>query len=300
MEIDKALEDLLRKEKIFYQMFDVIRLVEPECHYICEALPGGRCRRTDKNCFAIWSKTQSCSNCISKRAYEETRQLGKFEYVKDHYYFVIARPVILQTRRYVLEFVMDVSHQFAANVPEEDNFVMNLIHELENISSLDPFSGLYNKSYLHQELSLALTQRHDDPAHHNDPLYLALWDIDHFKHINDTYGHDAGDQVLLSVAHAMEKGIRKQDGFAARFGGDEFAILFHEKDRQRCEAILTAIKTAIDSQIHTLRICNETSCVHVSISYGLADVHTAADPSSAIHLADLLLYEQKYQVHQND
>lgn len=300
MELDKALEDLLRKEQVFYQMFDVIRLIDPDCHYVCEAKPGGGFRLTEESCFSIWNKTQACSNCVSRMAYAENRQRVKFEYVNDRYYFLIARPVHLQDQHYVLELIMDVSRQFTVSVPGEDNFVMNLIHELETISSLDSFSGLYNKNYLHKELAAALAQCHEYPSQHDEPLYLALWDIDHFKQVNDTYGHDAGDQVLLSVAQALKKGVRKQDGLTARFGGDEFAILFHEKDRQRCEAVLTDVKRAIDSQTHTLRICNETSCVHVSISCGLADVHTAADASSAIHLADLHLYEQKKSAHQND
>ena len=300
MELDKALDDLLRKEQVFHQMFDVIRLVEPDCHYVCEVQCAGGCHMTDETCFSIWGKKQTCSNCVSKRAYEENRQLVKFEYVNDHYYLVIARPVTIGTRRYVLEFVMDVSNQFTSNTPDEDNFVMNLIHELETVSSRDPFSGLYNKKRLKKELQDALEQCHEDPARQDEPLYLALWDIDHFKLVNDTYGHDAGDQVLLSVAHALKKGIRKKTGLAARFGGDEFAVLFREKDRPKCEAILSKVKAAIDAHEHNLKICNETSCVHVSISYGLADVHTATDPSAAIHLADMRLYEQKHKIHNKE
>lgn len=300
MKLDKALADLLKKEHVFHQMFDVIRLVEPDCHYVCEVQGEGGCHMTNESCFSIWGKKQTCSNCVSKRAYEENRQLVKFEYVNDHYYLVIARPVKLETRRYVLEFVMDVSKQFTPNIPDEDNFVMNLIHELENVSSRDPFSGLYNKKRLQKELQEALDQCHKSPDHPDEPLYLAIWDIDHFKLVNDTYGHDAGDQVLLSVAHALKKGVPKQAGITARFGGDEFAILFHEKDRQKCEDILAHVKTVIDDQKYNLQICNETSCIHVSISYGLADIHTAADPSAAIHLADMRLYEQKHKIHNKE
>lgn len=300
MELDKALADLLKKEHVFHQMFDVIRLVEPDCHYVCEVQGENGCHMTDETCFSIWGKKQPCSNCVSKQAYEENRQLVKFEYVHDHYYLVIARPANLNTRRYVLEFVMDVSNQFTSNTPDEDNFVMNLIHELENVSSQDPFSGLFNKKRLKKELQEALEQIHATPDRQDEPLYLAIWDIDHFKLVNDTYGHDAGDQVLLSVAQALKKGVRKKVGLTARFGGDEFAILFHEKDRQKCENILRKVKAAIDAQEHNLRICNETSCIHVSISYGLADVHAAADPSAAIHLADIRLYEQKHKIHNKE
>ena len=168
--------------------------------------------------------------------------------------------------------------------------------KLSHLATTDPLTGLANRRFVLETMQTLAAQSERNQT----PLGVILLDVDHFKQVNDTYGHDAGDQVLLSVAQALKKGVRKQDGLTARFGGDEFAILFREKDRQRCETVLADVKAAIDSQTHTLRICNETSCVHVSISCGLADVHTAADASSAIHLADLHLYEQKKSAHQND
>ncbi len=111
MELDKAMTDFLQQQGIFYKMFDVIRLVEQDGHYICKYLSDGSCTVTHENCYSFWGRDHRCSNCVSRQAYNENRQHVKFEYAHGKYYFV-----------------------------------MNLIHELERVSSRDPFTGLYNKN----------------------------------------------------------------------------------------------------------------------------------------------------------
>jgi len=300
MELDEALADFLEQEGIFQKMFDVIRLVEQDGHYVCKCNSDGSCSITDETCYSVWGKKHRCANCVSQQAYNENRQHVKFEYANDRYYFVIARPVWLQGKKYALEFVMDVTTQFTQNKAGEENFVMNLIHELERVSSRDPFTGLFNKKHLLKALTASLQESQQTTAAEDAPLYLAIWDIDSFKQINDTYGHDAGDRILLCVANALQHGIRKEEGITARFGGDEFAILFHNRDLASCERLLTAIKAEIDSHIHSSMVCNEKVCFRVSVSYGLADIHGAATPEAAIHAADQYLYTQKRKVHKND
>ncbi|SDG69335.1 diguanylate cyclase (GGDEF) domain-containing protein [Selenomonas sp. WCT3] len=296
MSLDKELANYLMKEGIFQQMFDVIRLVEQDGHYVCKYQHDGSCTVTDETCFSVWGKTHRCSNCVSRQAYDEERQHVKFEYAKNRYYFVIARPIWLQGKKYALELVMDVTNQFTQNNPNEGNFVMNLIHELERVSSRDPFTGLFNKNYLQKELTQALEQRHAQ-SQPDSPLYLAIWDIDNFKQVNDTYGHDMGDKILLSVAQALQRGLSPKDGITARFGGDEFMILFHHTDRDRCEHLLQAIKDDIDHQTHSSLLCNESTCFRVSISYGLADVHSYDTAAAALHAADQQLYDRKRKIH---
>ena len=173
---------------------------------------------------------------------------------------------------------------------------MNLIHELERVSSRAPFTGLFNKNYLQKELTQALEQRHAQ-SQPDSPLYLAIWDIDNFKQVNDTYGHDMGDKILLSVVQALQRGLAPKDGITARFGGDEFMILFHHTNRSYCENLLRAIKDDIDHQTHSSLLCNESTCFRVSISYGLADVHSYNTAAAALHAADQQLYDRKRKIH---
>ncbi|MDY6268766.1 MAG: GGDEF domain-containing protein [Selenomonadaceae bacterium] len=113
-----------------------------------------------------------------------------------------------------------------------------------------------------------------------ESLYLALWDLDRFKRINDTYGHDAGDEVLLGISDALRKGLTKDDCFAARFGGDEFAILFRLQDRDACRAKLAAIQQDIATRAFH---AHDGEIFHVTASFGLSDVSKEPDSTCAIH-----------------
>lgn len=98
--------------------------------------------------------------------------------------------------------------------------IQNKILNLARLSQLDPLTGLANRRSLEQSLELE-TER---TRRHGQPLSLALLDIDDFKKLNDTYGHNFGDQVLIELGRLLRESIRKTD-MAARLGGEEFVIL---------------------------------------------------------------------------
>ncbi|MCR5757454.1 MAG: GGDEF domain-containing protein [Selenomonas sp.] len=297
MELDKAMRDYLQKQGIFYKMFDVIRLVEQNGNYVCSYHTDGSCTVTHESCYSFWGRKHPCSNCVSRQAYNENRQHVKFEYARGRYYFVVARPVMLEGHRYALECVMDVTEQFTQYNPGEENFVMNLVHELERVSARDSFTGLYNKKYLLDNLNKLLQKRQNamPPA----PLYLALWDIDCFKQVNDTYGHDMGDKVLLNVAQILQKNTKKDAGWAARFGGDEFAVVFYDQEKKRCDALLQHIQQEIANTTYTCTADDKQVSFQVTASFGLSDVVRAPNAETAISMVDKPLYSCKYIHHRN-
>jgi len=297
VELDKAMKDYLQKQGIFYKMFDVIRLVEQNGNYVCNYHPDGSCTVTHESCYSFWGRKHPCCNCVSRQAYDENRQHVKFEYARGRYYFVIARPVMLEGKRYALECVMDVTEQFTQYDTGEENFVMNLVHELERVSSRDPFTGLYNKKYLLDHLN-GLLQKQPAGDKEIKPLYLALLDLDSFKQVNDQYGHDIGDEMLLSVAQILHKNIKKDIGWTARFGGDEFVIVFSCSDQEKCAAMLRKIQKEIAGQTYSFSSGKEQKVCHLTISYGLVDVRGICDAEGAIRMADKPLYQQKHIVHQ--
>ncbi len=116
--------------------------------------------------------------------------------------------------------------------------------ELQKISRTDPLTGLWNRRYFFEvaehEMQRALRYKRS--------LAIAMTDIDHFKAINDTYGHPAGDEVLRVFSQTLEKNIRTSDTLA-RFGGEEFIFLFPEINEEEAQRILEKIRYKIE-QLH--------------------------------------------------
>ena len=126
----------------------------------------------------------------------------------------------------------------------------------------------------------------------NDPFALALLDIDHFKQVNDTFGHDAGDKVLRIVAEVVRKRLRKSDTFV-RYGGEEFLVLLPGAEKEAAIVILEAIRKGIETT--SLSLADEGEPTHITASVGLVSFPEDAvvDFSSMQKLADERLYHAK-------
>ena len=125
---------------------------------------------------------------------------------------------------------------------------------------------------------------------HRHPFSLVLLDIDHFKTVNDTYGHNVGDQVLKTVAEAIRNSVRQND-VAARYGGEEFAVLLPESDEATAWEIAERIRKSVAGQITQY----EGTRISVTISAGIAefDVERDITISDFVKRADTALYRSK-------
>lgn len=125
-------------------------------------------------------------------------------------------------------------------------------------------------------------------ARHSEKISLVIIDIDHFKHINDTYGHHAGDIVLKNFVSDIEKLLRSHDLFG-RIGGEEFTLFLPKTDKEMAMKIITRIKdhfkqTAIDI---------ETTKIFVNFSAGIAELKENESLLEILKRADGALYEAK-------
>src|SRR5579885_178254 len=151
----------------------------------------------------------------------------------------------------------------------------------------DPLPGLYNRRYLESHTSLLVTRA----LEREKPLSILITDIDHFKSINDTYGHDAGDEVLREFADRLRSCIRGVD-LACRFGGEEFVVVMPDTDLGIASRVAERIRRRIAGE--PFQIDRGERSIEVTISIWLAALHGAEDlPATILKRADEALYRAK-------
>jgi two-component system cell cycle response regulator len=151
----------------------------------------------------------------------------------------------------------------------------------------DALTGLHNRRYMESHLSTLAEQA----SSRAKPLSLMILDIDYFKSINDTYGHDAGDDVLREFAVRIRKSIRGID-LACRYGGEEFVIVMPETDVQVAGLIAERLRRSIASE--TFAVNKGTKRIDVTISIGLATLDRKDEPvADVLKRADTALYRAK-------
>lgn len=158
---------------------------------------------------------------------------------------------------------------------------------LKEIANTDFLTGVMNRRYFFKRANVEIL-RHQRLNH---PMALLMLDIDHFKLVNDTYGHPAGDMVIRSVANILVEELRKED-LICRFGGEEFAILLVETDKKN--AIETANRLLM--MIKNAQHIYEEQCFTITVSIGLTKALLAnkeENIQSLIIRSDKALYDAK-------
>jgi diguanylate cyclase (GGDEF)-like protein len=151
-------------------------------------------------------------------------------------------------------------------------------------ATTDPLTGLANRRAFEEQLAV----RVDEAARYGRPVGVLLLDLDGFKGINDTYGHAGGDAVLVAVAGALKRGLRRSD-LPARLAGDEFVALLPETDGAR------ALKLAerVCAEIAALKVSVGGTTVRPSASVGAASTDDHADAAGLLAAADGAAYTAK-------
>ncbi|TPG46721.1 sensor domain-containing diguanylate cyclase [Rhodanobacter glycinis] len=162
--------------------------------------------------------------------------------------------------------------------------IKDVEQELSRLARFDTLTGLANRRHFDERIAMLLLQKYRQRS----PLLLMMIDVDHFKRINDSWGHGVGDEVLKAVGQRIQACLRKND-LVARLGGDEFVALIEDVESSSiAEELARKIQAAMKREIAVGAVR-----VKMTLSIGVAFCQSVASADAFMHIADTALYEAK-------
>jgi len=156
--------------------------------------------------------------------------------------------------------------------------------ELDNLANTDPLTGLYNR----RTMTVHVQNMYEDYHSTHKPFSLIVCDIDDFKKVNDTYGHECGDEVLIQISSILSSLTRGLD-FVCRWGGEEFIIFLRDIDITAAQNIAERIRTEIEKT--EMKLSNTS--IHITMTFGVSCATETDDYEELFNLADSRMYEGK-------
>ncbi len=228
--------------------------------------------------------------CSKLRSFEETRHVPILVMVDDGNTKLLVRALEMGVNDYVvrpvdkMEFLARVQTQlkrkrFADKLWENFHLSMQL-------ATTDAVTGLYNRHYLtsHMDTRMQAAQQQ------GKDLSVLMMDIDHFKLVNDTYGHAVGDLVLKEFATRIGRNIRGVD-LAARYGGEEFVVMMPETPTDWATMIGNRLREEVADNAFDFEL--KEGPISITVSIGVATSHAGQTPAQLLEAADRALYEAK-------
>jgi len=164
------------------------------------------------------------------------------------------------------------------------NELKALMSQTETLAATDELTGLLNRRRMAELTELALA-RH---VRSSTPICLAILDVDHFKRVNDLYGHHIGDEVLTGIANVLKAGLRTTD-LLARWGGEEFIVVLPDADAVNVKLVLDRILL----DLMNLPVSRTSPDIRVAFSAGVAQWNTAESFHDCVERADHAMYRAK-------
>jgi len=165
-----------------------------------------------------------------------------------------------------------------------DRLDESFVQKMYDAALRDPLTKVYNKKFLLDHLSQEVSYA----KRHQSKLTLIMFDLDHFKRVNDTYGHVAGDQVLIQTSARVSALLRGEDVFA-RYGGEEFCIVLRGTSLENAGGLAERIRATIEEHVY----CSASVELRATASLGVAEYDGDGDVAALIEWADSALYAAK-------
>ena len=209
---------------------------------------------------------------IAEHSYEEAVNAGASDFIFKPFRF---EELSLRIKRVLKE--MDLKRQHAV-----------MMKKLEELAVTDGLTGLYNQRHFYQNIKTEI-ERH---MRYHAPLSLILFDIDHFKTFNDTYGHLEGDEVLMILAKVTQSCLRNLDS-AYRYGGEEFTVVLPETELSQACFVSERIRTTFAKKRFAPVSADNSIQVSVTISIGVTQFEKNDTVNNFIQRADIAMYQAK-------
>lgn len=175
--------------------------------------------------------------------------------------------------------------QVGLRLVQAEDKVRRYAEQLEIMAKTDPLTGAANRRHFFEHAEAEI----DRSSRYRHPLSILYLDIDHFKNINDSYGHDCGDKVLIGVSELIMDTLRKPDNFS-RLGGEEFSILLPETDEDNAYHVAERLRMKISDLSFQ---SNDGLPFQVTASFGIARLADNETVEGLLLRADAALYEAK-------
>ena len=290
----------------------VVNLSNYEVVYSNQAMKNIMSDMTAKNCWesiygqevpCMWCKAPSLLSKFNPDQHHSQSTTDAGYHTREHFNEVANRWYQLQekvvrlkdSRNVLISFALDISIQKEAQSKLIETHVKLAMQtkaleeaqaELKEQANRDPLTNIYNSRYFGEisEKIIAITKRT------KEPLSLLMIDIDTFKNINDSYGHNVGDEIIKLLANKLTSTIRKSD-IVARFGGEEFAVILPNTNIKSAIEFADTLRVTIGKESYETKI----DTIQFTISIGVDEFNHQEDTNiiDSLKRADSALYEAK-------
>ena len=240
------LHDLLASLNVLTGIYDSFRVVDPAAKKAYSLSDANDLIETDDKCFEIWGRGSICTNCISARAINEGETFVKIEGNGKSACMVTSIPMLIQEKIMVLEVVktMPGGLYISKGAGGDSVELYDMIESMNNAVVTDQLTGIFNRRYIDERLPAEMVSAVVNAA----PLSVVMADIDFFKAVNDTFGHTAGDAVIMSFAKTINSLAKGAGGWAARYGGEEFFVCLPGAEINLAAAVAEDMRRALESK----------------------------------------------------
>lgn len=286
-ELDKLIQQVIN----FDHMYQLIRVIDPINKTVIFERDKDELDLNEKfeTCFNLWNKNKVCNNCISMRAYNENDVCIKIETTDDKIIMATAIPIKVDEGKLVVELIKDVTRSMILDDTKlSKSLELVKLLEMASLAAVtDELTNIYNKRYIQEKLPVELLISKME----KEPLSLLMTDIDHFKKINDNYGHLAGDTILKEFCQILKNNLREEKDWLARFGGEEFIICLTKTDYETALKIAERLRKSIEEANFTYNGEN----IKITSSFGLCTNNSEKnyDIEDFVQCADKNLYLAK-------